>query len=449
MPLPAPALSLPNLTGLANDRPWLLVDAAGEEGGLHGFLIAGVRRSLDLPSADPVAYPRIAEFVAAGEGRCFGWIGYDQLRAHPLLDLPDQPEAAVRLPVVHWVEPAGVLAFQGSGAAARLDWLVKPDAELAGRMEQALRTENGEALVLPTGERSVLGQSGLDAEHYRQAFERVHAHILRGDIYELNLCREIHGALPKGWCPDRAFQRLIAKTSAPFSARLHRNGVDILCASPERFLRREGDRLISQPIKGTAPRDAEPVRDAAIAEALRTDPKERAENVMITDLVRNDLSQVARPATVKVEELCGIQSFRNVHQMVSTVSCTVREDRGFADILAAAFPMGSMTGAPKIRAMEITAEVEPVRRGLYSGAIGWADPDGRGGVGDFDLNVVIRTALADRTSGRWSVHVGGAITALAGAEAEWEETRLKARAVLDALDAVEAAESATLPVDGR
>ena len=191
------------------------------------------------------------------------------------------------------------------------------------------------------------------------------------------------------------------------------------------------------------------MRDAAITEALRTDPKERAENVMITDLVRNDLSQVARPATVEVEELCGIQSFRNVHQMVSTVSCTVREDRGFADILAAAFPMGSMTGAPKIRAMEITAEVEPVRRGLYSGAIGWADPDGRGGVGDFDLNVVIRTALADRTSGRWSVHVGGAITALAGAEAEWEETRLKARAVLDALDAVEAAESATLPVDGR
>ena len=246
-----------------------------------------------------------------------------------------------------------------------------------------------------------------------------------------------------------AFHRLTSKTSAPFSARLHWNGVDILCASPERFLRREGDRLISQPIKGTAPRDPDPVRDAAIAEALRTDPKERAENVMITDLVRNDLSQVARPATVEVEELCGIHSFRNVHQMVSTVSCTVREDRGFADILAAAFPMGSMTGAPKIRAMEITAEVEPVRRGLYSGAIGWADPDGRGGVGDFDLNVVIRTALADRTSGKWSVHVGGAITALARPEAEWEETRLKARAVLDALDAVEATESATLPVDGR
>ncbi|MGB0172268.1 MAG: anthranilate synthase component I family protein, partial [Flavobacteriales bacterium] len=233
---------------------------------------------------------------------------------------------------------------------------------------------------------------------------------------------------------------------------LHWNGVDILCASPERFLRREGNRLISQPIKGTAPRHPDPVRDAAIAERLRNDPKERAENVMITDLVRNDLSQVACPASVEVEELCGIHSFRNVHQMISTVTCTVRGDRGFADILRAAFPMGSMTGAPKIRAMEITAEVEPVRRGLYSGAIGWADPDGQGSVGDFDLNVVIRTALADRESGRWSVHVGGAITALAEASAEWEETRLKARAVLDALGAREmedTPESATLSADGR
>ena len=443
----ASALPLPDLSGLADDQPWLLLDAAGGPDALHGFLIAGVRRILELTDSDPEAYARIADFVGQAQGRCFGWIGYDQLRAHPLLDLPQQSNVAVPVPVVHWVEPLGVLAFEGMGAEARLDWKIQPAGPLRDRMEAALRTVRRPASPQPTG--PVTATSSLDEARYREAFSRVHAHILRGDVYELNLCREIQGPLPEGWCPEAAFDRLASQTSAPFSARVHWNGVDILCASPERFLRREGDRLISQPIKGTAPRDPDPERDAAIAEALRTDPKERAENVMITDLVRNDLSQVARPATVEVEELCGIHSFRNVHQMVSTVSCTVREDRGFADILAAAFPMGSMTGAPKIRAMEITAEVEPVRRGLYSGAIGWADPDGRGGVGDFDLNVVIRTALADRSSGKWSVHVGGAITALARAEAEWEETRLKARAVLDALDAVEAAESATLPMDGR
>ena len=411
---------------------------------MHGFLIAGVRRRMDLHPPDATAYDRITHFIGAASGRCFGWIGYDQLRAHPLLDLPDQPEVAVPLPVAHWVEPEGVLAFQGTGSDAQLDWLVYPKPDLAERMERALRTvrpvadsENGPA---------VSGESGLDAQRYRTAFDRVRDHILRGDVYELNLCREIHGNLPQGWCPDAAFDTLTSQTSAPFSARLHWDGVDILCASPERFLRREGDRLISQPIKGTAPRDPDPKRDATIAEALRIDPKERAENVMITDLVRNDLSQVALPATVEVEELCGIHSFRNVHQMISTVTCTVRPDCGFSEILRAAFPMGSMTGAPKIRAMEITAEVEPVRRGLYSGAIGWADPNGRGGVGDFDLNVVIRTALADREAGRWSIHVGGAITAMANAAAEWEETRLKARAVLQALNAVES-ESTTLGPD--
>lgn len=435
MPAPATSLPLPDLTGLSEDRPWLFLDAANGTKGVHGFLMAGIRRRLDIAKESDHAFDRIAEFVGSAQGRCFGWVGYDQLRAHPLLDLPAQREVAVALPTVHWVEPEGVLAFRGVGKAAELEWLVVPQGGLAARMESALRAPRSSS-PNPGMERAQ-GTSGLDRHLYRKAFDRVHAHILRGDVYELNLCREIHGALPTGWCPDAAFDQLIQRTSAPFSARLHWEGVDILCASPERFLKREGERLISQPIKGTAKREEDAERDAAVTEALRTDPKERAENIMITDLVRNDLSQVARKASVEVEELCGIHSFRNVHQMISTVTCVLKEGAGFSDILQATFPMGSMTGAPKIRAMEITAEIEPVGRGLYSGAIGWADPDGRGGVGDFDLNVVIRTALAHREAGRWSVHVGGAITALARAESEWKETQLKARAVLDALHAVE------------
>lgn len=438
----------PDLSALAEDRPWLLLDAAGGGGSELGFLVAGVRRELTLSNPVSEAMHLVDAFVGEAAGRCFGWLGYDQLRAHPLLKLPDQSETAVPLPVVHWVEPEAVLAFRGLGASADLDWLVRPaNGSLAIRMEWAIRD------AVRQGSRSASvtssGTSTLDGNAYESAFNKVHAHILRGDIYELNLCREISGTLSGPWSPHLGFETLVSATSAPFSARLDWQGVDILCASPERFLKREGDRLMSQPIKGTAPRDPDPEIDVAIARALGNNPKERAENVMITDLVRNDLSQVARPDTVEVEELCGIHSFRNVHQMISTVHCTVREDKGFADILHAAFPMGSMTGAPKLRAMEITAQVEPVMRGLYSGAIGWAEPDGRGGIGDFDLNVVIRTALVHRATGRWSVHVGGAITALAECDAEWEETRLKARAVLDALGVEEVDESATLPVDGR
>lgn len=429
---------MPNLDSLSDHQPWLLLDAARPEK-VCGLLLLGEKRSLTLDSASPDAYAQISDFVGSAQGRCFGWIGYDQLQAHPLLDLPAQGPTAVQLPVVHWVEPQGVLSFCGLGPEAELEWLVKCDAALVQKAERALTA----ALSIdPTRPAQRTGASLLDAPAYLAAFDRVKQHIRRGDIYELNLCREIKGRLDGDWSAAEGFKRLVEATSAPFSAWMKWHSVDILCASPERFLRREGDRLISQPIKGTAPRDADPNRDRAIAEALRNDAKERAENVMITDLVRNDMSQVARKGSVHVEELCGVYSFRNVHQMISTVTCEVRSDAGFSDILHASFPMGSMTGAPKIRAMEITAEVEPVSRGLYSGTLGWADPDGRGGVGDFDLNVVIRTALVDVADKRWSVHVGGAITALATAQAEWTETQLKARAVLDALSAVETSQSA-------
>ncbi len=401
-------------------------------------MAVGVKRSLTLDAPEPNAFDRIADFVGAGKGRCFGWVGYDQLRADPMLDLPLQDPVHVPLPVVHWIEAKGVLAFSGSGPTADFEWFTRPeDPDLATAMEAAVC----QPVSLETRNLGAANSvdSSLNAGAYREAFDKVHAHILRGDIYELNLCRELHGKLPHGFSADAAFGDLVARTLAPYSAHIPFGPVHILSASPECFLERQGDRLISRPIKGTAPRHPDPVADAEAAERLRTDTKERAENVMITDLVRNDLSRVAAPATVEVEELCGIHSFRNVHQMVSTVSCEVRPGVCFSEILQATFPMGSMTGAPKLRAVEITADVEPVMRGLYSGTLGWADPDGKGDVGDFHLNVVIRTAVADTDTGRWSVHVGGAITALAQPTAEWDETKLKAKAVLEVLGGTEPA----------
>jgi para-aminobenzoate synthetase component 1 len=165
-----------------------------------------------------------------------------------------------------------------------------------------------------------------------------------------------------------------------------------------------------------------------LAHALQNDPKERAENIMICDLVRNDLSRVAQRGTVHVEELCGIHTFETVHQMISSVACTVREEVTFTDILRATFPMGSMTGAPKIRAMELIDELEANRRGWYSGAIGYLAPNG-----DFDLNVVIRTVLYHAGTGAVTFQVGGAITAASSAEGEYAECLLKAGALLDTL----------------
>lgn len=341
------------------------------------------------------------------------------------------------MPLAHWVEPAGVLSFQGVGPEASWNWLMKPDDPvLAEEMESAVvetpstaaRHEEWNGRDIHEGT-----QSSLEHDAYLNAFDRVHQHIQRGDIYELNLCRELRGDLPLAFNAIRAFSALVSRTAAPYSAYIPFGEQRILSASPECFLERSGDRLVSRPIKGTAARQSDPAEDTAAAERLRTDVKERAENVMITDLVRNDLSRVAQPMSVEVEELCGIHSFANVHQMVSTVSCIVRKDVSWSDIMRSTFPMGSMTGAPKLRAMEITAEVEPVERGLYSGTVGWAEPDGCGGVGDFHLNVVIRTLIADLVEGKWSAHVGGAITALAKAKAEWEETCLKAEALLEVL----------------
>ena len=429
---------LPDLSGLADGSPWLLFDASGGAEAVRGFIAVGVLRSLTLDDPTEDGFEQIQSFVGNGQGRCFGWVGYDQLRADPMLDLPPQEAVGIPLPIIHWIEAEGALSFEGVGPDASCTWINQPmDEGLANRILQAVRrpVRVREELALPHAPTSAW--SSLERQAYLSAFERVRAHIQRGDLYELNLCRELRGVLPATFSSIDAFAHLVRKTHAPYSAHLSHRDKQVLSVSPECFLERRGERLVSRPIKGTAPRHMDPAADSRAAQALHRDTKERAENVMITDLVRNDLSRVACPDSVQVEELCGIHSFRNVHQMISTVSCRVRPDADWSDIMKATFPMGSMTGAPKIRAMEITADVEPVRRGLYSGTVGWADPDGQGDVGDFHLNVVIRTILADLESRKWSAHVGGAITALARPENEWDETRLKAEALLEVMGAAE------------
>ncbi|MEO5584601.1 MAG: anthranilate synthase component I family protein [Flavobacteriales bacterium] len=263
-------------------------------------------------------------------------------------------------------------------------------------------------------------------ERYLEQVRKLLAHIHQGNIYEVNYCTLRSAQLPD-FEPYAAFARLLVHSDAPYAAFLRNGDQFALCASPERFLRLEGDRLISQPMKGTRPRGRSMAEDAALAEELALDPKERSENIMALDVSRNDLSRIAAPGSVQVEELCAVKSYMNVHQMVSTVSARIREGTTPMDILRATFPMASMTGAPKVRAMQLIDEAEDMRRGLFSGTIGFFLPDGTA-----DLNVVIRTVTWDASTGRASLISGGAITAASDPLKEYEECEHKASTVLNA-----------------
>ncbi|GAA3950664.1 anthranilate synthase component I family protein [Hymenobacter algoricola] len=270
----------------------------------------------------------------------------------------------------------------------------------------------------------------LPKAEYLAAVAAVREDILDGEVYELNLCQEFY-AENVALEPVSTFLQLNAASPMPFAGFYKWQDRFLLCASPERFVRRTGRQLVSQPIKGTIGRGATPDDDARQRQQLLNDEKERAENLMIVDLVRNDLARVAETGTVQVPELFGLYPFRHVWQMISTVQARLRPALGLVDVLRATFPMGSMTGAPKIRALQLIEHYEQTRRGLYSGSIGYVLPNG-----DFDFNVVIRSLQYRAGTGYLSFQVGSAITYDSVPEREYEECLLKARAMLDVLGAV-------------
>ncbi len=278
-----------------------------------------------------------------------------------------------------------------------------------------------------TASESVVVQARIDQKKYLEQVQKMQEYIHKGDIYEANFCMEFY-AENATIQPLEKFQKLNAISQPPFAVFLKNNQQYLLSATPERYLRKEGEDLISQPIKGTAKRYEDPVADEKAKDDLASNPKERAENIMITDLVRNDLSRTAQKGSVQVEELCGIYSFMQVHQMISTITSKMDEKYSVIDVLRLTFPMGSMTGAPKISAMKIIEELEATKRGLYSGAVGYFTPEG-----DFDFNVVIRSILYNQKKQYLSFSVGSAITALSVPEQEYEECLLKAKAMKSVL----------------
>ena len=271
--------------------------------------------------------------------------------------------------------------------------------------------------------------SNLDRDAYGERFRRIKAYLRAGDCYQVNLARRFAAdAEGDSW---QAYQRLRRFSPAPYGAYLRSPHADILSNSPERFLHVRDGRVETRPIKGTRPRGRDEAADRALAEELSRSPKDRAENVMIVDLLRNDLGRVCRPGSVRVPRLFELESFPTVHHLVSTVTGELAAGQHALDLLRACFPGGSITGAPKIRAMEIIEELEPHRRGVYCGAIGYIGFDGA-----MDTNIAIRTLV--RSEGRARFWAGGGVVIDSGAEQEYQESFDKAAAMLALLEAIAA-----------
>ncbi len=366
------------------------------------------------------AFERLKEYQATTADWIFGYLSYDL--KNDVEKLHSTNYDGLGFPELYFFQPQKLFLFTEDAVEVHYLNMV------ADEIDEDWKSISD--IVVPTNSEAseaVKISMRTTKDSYMQKIEEVLEHIKRGDIYEANICQEFFSENTQ-INPLEAFFQLNKISTPPFSVFLKIDSLYALSASPERYLKRNGNSIISQPIKGTAKRLANKEEDLKMAQQLAKDPKERSENIMITDLVRNDLSRIAQKGSVTVEELCAIYTFKQVHQMISTISCTVSSDVSSVDILKNTFPMGSMTGAPKISAMQIIEAIEDAKRGLYSGAIGYFSPSG-----DFDFNVVIRSILYNMATQYVSFSVGSAITVNSIPEKEYEECLLKAKAMREVL----------------
>ena len=350
------------------------------------------------------------------QGGLAGYISYDfGRRLEPHARIPDFAPACPDLILHHY---DCVAAFDHMQERA---WIISADAKAADDLEELLA-----ARPQPLGSHVIQGwQSNFTREAYEAAIARTVEFILAGDIFQANITQMFSAPVPDGFDPLAFYRVLRLKNPATFAAYLDYGSVQIASSSPERLLSAVDGAVEARPIKGTRRRDADPARDAALIADLTSSRKDRAENVMIVDLLRNDLSRVSRPGTVKVPVLCGLETYANVHHLVSVVTGELQEGVGMGGLLEAAFPGGSITGAPKIRAMEIIAEIEGGSRGVYCGSIGYIGFNGRS-----DFNIAIRTAQF--SGGLARVQGGGGITARSQPAAEYEESLVKIKRIMEA-----------------
>jgi para-aminobenzoate synthetase component 1 len=366
------------------------------------------------------AFEDLKQYQQTTKDWLFGYLSYDLKNDSEVLQSNNFD--GLNFPDLFFFQPKKIIALKGNQLEMHYlnmcDDEVEEDFEAIMKQGSKIHVEHSKIAI----------QQRISKANYILKVNTMLAHIHRGRIYEANFCMEFF-AENAGINPLEKFQKLNAISQPPFAVFFKNNTHFLLSATPERYLRKEGELLISQPIKGTAKRYSDFEKDEKSKEKLASDPKERAENIMITDLVRNDLSRTAQKGSVQVKELCGIYSFLQVHQMISTITSKLDAQYSVAEALKMTFPMGSMTGAPKISVMKIIEELEETKRGLYSGAIGYFTPEG-----DFDFNVVIRSILYNQENQYVSFSVGSAITSLSEPEKEYEECLLKAKAMREVLE---------------
>ena len=363
------------------------------------------------------AFEKLQEFQQTTKDWIFGYLTYDL--KNDVEALSSKNFDGLNFPDLYFFQPKKIFLLKKD--EVEMHYLGMVDDEMEEDWQAILNTSTIHQTEKETTSATI--NARLTKDEYIARVEKMLAHIHRGDIYEANFCQEFF-AEDFSLQPLSTYFDLNTISKPPFAAYVKLEEFHLLSASPERYLKKTGSKVISQPIKGTAKRLQDLAEDEALKESLKNDPKEISENVMIVDLVRNDLSRTAKKGSVQVEELCKLYTFQQVHQLISTVTAEVAEGIPPVEVLRSTFPMGSMTGAPKISAMKIIEELEATKRGLYSGCVGYVSPQG-----DFDFNVIIRSILYNSTNKYLSFSVGSAITAKSDPEKEYEECLTKAAAM--------------------
>ena len=378
------------------------------------YLIAAGARNELLIEQPGEAFAKFQEFREAHPGWIIGFFSYDLKNETEYLTSANSD--FLKFPALYFFESEYVLSIADNRVEI-----------LAGDAQYITDSICGQRIIKADKISPPEVKARFTKLEFADTVEIIKRHIIRGDIYVTNLCQEFYAenAVIE---PFNIFNTLNNLSPNPFAAFFKREDQYIMCASPERFLAKRGSKIISQPIKGTAKRGGNMAEDALIEAILKNHPKEQQENVMIVDLVRNDLTKTARNGSVKTTELFGIYKFKHIFQMISTIECDLKDNTALIEAIKNSFPMGSMTGAPKVSAMRLIEKLERTKRGVYSGAIGYFNPDN-----DFDFNVVIRSILYNAGDKYLSFQAGSAITYHSDAEKEYEECLLKAKAIFEVL----------------